>query len=733
MGMITDSQSQKQINFLAAKIREELNIEDFAADYLEMQGNSYCCPICGKGRDHFFLDATKGSWNCFSGSCDAKGGGVVELAKAATGIDDEVELFNKLVVEYRLPYQTIGDYQPKSETPEQRAEREARRQQTQERREAAAAQEAEERARKAQKAHERIAESQREPYMAWQYLEGRGISESVCRAFNVGYIESEYVGKDASDNPMFSEVCLIPTSETGYTARNIGETGQRVVHRGISHPFNLDALLSESRTVFITEGEIDALSIEEVGGNAIGLCSAAYVGIFDRALRDFKATHGKEIKRKTVFVILDNDDAGRKAAEQVKEIIASVFPNFNVIKKDLPNNVKDPNEALTTNRFIFKNFIDACKEEGNAMPEVDTQQDQNKLRLVDTCQVARNIAYRKDFLQPTPTGFPTLDFYFNDGLLPQSLYVLNAASSLGKTTLMLQMADQIAASGTDVLFVTIEQRANELVRKSLSRILRKYDYAGRDREPITGTDLAIPRYRENAEREAVTMLAHDEYVSTIAPKLHFLEAPLGRPSLEGVELQAQRLADENGKAPIIFVDYLQLLELPLDKNKKQITDERLGVEQNMTTLRQMTSKDKLNTSIFITSAIARGKDTGEAGISAGKGAGGIEYSADVLVGLEPKKEEADKASGSNAEGKKVENARDRARGSRNREMELFISKNRSGRTTNRNKPICFKYDAWTNFWEEDYNGIANREAAKRIESWQKKATSPTSTSPTLQL
>ena len=66
------------------------------------------------------------------------------------------------------------------------------------------------------------------------------------------------------------------------------------------------------------------------------------------------------------------------------------------------------------------------------------------------------------------TGFEILDDKLDGGLYP-GLYVIGAISSLGKTTLVLQIADQIAKAGQDVLFFSLEMARNELMAKSISR------------------------------------------------------------------------------------------------------------------------------------------------------------------------------------------------------------------------------------------------------------------------
>lgn len=67
------------------------------------------------------------------------------------------------------------------------------------------------------------------------------------------------------------------------------------------------------------------------------------------------------------------------------------------------------------------------------------------------------------------TGFENLDKLLDGGLYP-GLYVIGANSSLGKTTLVLQIADSIAKSGQGVLIFSLEMSRFELIAKTLSRM-----------------------------------------------------------------------------------------------------------------------------------------------------------------------------------------------------------------------------------------------------------------------
>lgn len=70
------------------------------------------------------------------------------------------------------------------------------------------------------------------------------------------------------------------------------------------------------------------------------------------------------------------------------------------------------------------------------------------------------------------TLFSELDTELNGGL-KSGLYIFGAVSRLGKTTLIQQIADNIASQGHKVIIFSLEQSRFELVCKSLSRITRE--------------------------------------------------------------------------------------------------------------------------------------------------------------------------------------------------------------------------------------------------------------------
>ena len=78
---------------------------------------------------------------------------------------------------------------------------------------------------------------------------------------------------------------------------------------------------------------------------------------------------------------------------------------------------------------------------------------------------------------PLSTGIDELDRALEGGFYKKNLVILGAISSLGKTTLALQIGDNVARNGTDVLIFSLEMSKEELIAKSLSRnsYLKAYD------------------------------------------------------------------------------------------------------------------------------------------------------------------------------------------------------------------------------------------------------------------
>ena len=101
------------------------------------------------------------------------------------------------------------------------------------------------------------------------YLTKRGISLKTAQKHSIGY-DPEYqsIVETENGNKTIKGALVIPTSAESYIVRpTTDDKGVTCKYRkkGPSHIFNGDILTQTSDPVFVTEGEIDAMSIEELG------------------------------------------------------------------------------------------------------------------------------------------------------------------------------------------------------------------------------------------------------------------------------------------------------------------------------------------------------------------------------------------------------------------------------------------------------------------------------------
>jgi len=244
------------------------------------------------------------------------------------------------------------------------------------------------------------------------------------------------------------------------------------------------------------------------------------------------------------------------------------------------------------------------------------------------------------------TGFPYLNMLLDGGLYP-SLITLGAVTSAGKTTLGLQMMDNIAAAGHDVLIFSLEMSRFELIAKSISRLGFKKAIDKNDAF-TTRQLLNYDDYKNYSEARLLLMeKSKREYFEDIAPHVFIREA-LGDMDIMKMRNIMTAHCDQTGAAPVVLVDYIQLLAPP--PNRRNMTDKQV-LDFNIMSLKQI-SRD-FNTPVIAISSLnrqaytTRGTKTQGTGSSTGqqtkdsnrvtladfKESGAIEYSSDILLGL----------------------------------------------------------------------------------------------------
>lgn len=210
------------------------------------------------------------------------------------------------------------------------------------------------------------------------------------------------------------------------------------------------------------------------------------------------------------------------------------------------------------------------------------------------------------------TGYINIDAKTS---LYNGLYVVGAVSSLGKTTFCAQMADQLAQAGQHVLFFAFEQTQMELVTKGLARLTAQEDMKSavnalkiREGKITASVRRAIAEYKRFATHEAIIEC---NFMTTI----------------DTITATVREYIDRTGVNPIVFVDYLQLIR-PLDP--RQTTKD--AVDGHIRALKQLQMENELV--IVLISSLNRQNYLSVMDFEAFKESGGIEYTADVIWGLQ---------------------------------------------------------------------------------------------------
>jgi replicative DNA helicase len=222
------------------------------------------------------------------------------------------------------------------------------------------------------------------------------------------------------------------------------------------------------------------------------------------------------------------------------------------------------------------------------------------------------------------TGFNLLDEALDGGLY-EGLYIIGAISSLGKTTFVLQVADQIAQRGYDVLMFSLEMSRYELMAKSISRLTLE-NCGGKSDNAKTVRGILAGSRRKNyssEEKELINKSISDyaEYSEYI-----YIHEGMGDIGVGEIRQEVQKHISFTGNTPVVIIDYLQILTSEARGTDKQNTD------KSVLELKRL-SRDKKIPVIAI-SSFNRDNYNAPVNLASFKESGAIEYSSDVLLGLQ---------------------------------------------------------------------------------------------------
>lgn len=460
------------------------------------------------------------------------------------------------------------------------------------------------------------------------YFIKRGLTPETITRFNLGYAPAANEAIIPIGNDYF-----IRRSTTAKEYKNLPDAPVPI--------FNEEYIsLPGTEIIFITESAIDAISIEQAGGKAIALNGVPNENKLISLIEQYEPEH-------KFILALDNDAPGADATKRIiKAMERMKTPHMT---SNIAGTYKDANEALQADATAFTAAVTA------AIDKAEPDQ-------------ARNATYYlNDFLKgitasidtpAIPTGYSRLDNVLDGGLY-EGLYIIGAISSLGKTTYILQMADQIAQQQHDVLIFSLEMANYELMAKSISRISFLKAKDKRNAKTVRGI-LSGKRYNDYSPAEHSLIKESIQEYQKYANYVYMVQG-MGDVGAKQIKYYTDKHIEKHNKHPVIIIDYLQMLA----PHEPRATDKQ-NTDKAVLELKRISREYKIPVIAISSFNRASYKDT--VTMEAFKESGAIEYSSDVLIGLQAKGAGEDKFN------------IDAAKQKEPREIELKILKNRNGKT-----------------------------------------------------
>lgn len=256
-----------------------------------------------------------------------------------------------------------------------------------------------------------------------------------------------------------------------------------------------------------------------------------------------------------------------------------------------------------------------------------------------------NLKYFKDdiiskmFVPHYKTGFKNFDKNLGGGI-SHGLTVIGGEPGLGKSTFAMQLAENIAASGTPVLYFTCEMPAKWIAAKAISRYTFVASKKAKSKALKTDEFLDEELYQKlSSAKKALIKKAIDKVSENINNKFYIIERTAPEFSAKNIKKITNEFIskgfksgeNKSNKTPVVFVDYLQILTA--DSDGRTLSDKQ-AVDLSINELTSLAHQSDNPVAVVLISSVSRRGYNKESDIASLKESGGIEYSADVILGLQ---------------------------------------------------------------------------------------------------
>lgn len=426
------------------------------------------------------------------------------------------------------------------------------------------------------------------PFVEVRPLAARKLTEETCKVFGYGVINHRGRPVQAApyhdrDGALVALHLRTPDKEFPW----LGEPGDAV-------PFGFHSFPKSGRKVVLTEGEVDAMSVSQAQGNKWPVWSIGSGA--GPQTKKYIAKHLDLFKNfEEVVICFDNDEPGRKAAQDAAQVLGS-----RALIAELP--LKDASDMLKADRTA--DLINCLWKALPYRPE----------------GIVEMNSLKESFFRGVEAGIPWPWQSLTDATYGRrlgELYVIGAGTGIGKTDFFLEVVKQTAFElDLPVGLFFLEQEPSETSLRLGGKLI--------------GKTLHIPK---SGWDETDLVGAWD---ALTAKKKIFLYNAFGSHDYDSIEDRIRYLAHGEG-VKHFFVDHLTALSA-------QEADERKALDSVMARLGGLVKE--LNCCIYLISHLAtpEGKPHEEGGrvfLRHFRGSRAIGMWAHFAIGLERDTQAAD--------------------------------------------------------------------------------------------
>jgi KaiC/GvpD/RAD55 family RecA-like ATPase/5S rRNA maturation endonuclease (ribonuclease M5) len=254
--------------------------------------------------------------------------------------------------------------------------------------------------------------------------------------------------------------------------------------------FGVTAAHSKYR-LFLTEGEFDALSLKDLTGD----CGVSISSGAGSLVSEYKKMISFIESFADVYIVMDNDEAGKKAIQDLKPHVDPTKVHFVEIPKNIEGeDVKDINDVLQLARkknfdTVKRRFMDCVYASKNAVPDT----------IYDPAAIANDVVGDmfgdNDSGQEISTGMAHLDNLLG-GWRKGELTTILAPTSIGKSTFSRAIIASLISRGHKCMIFSLEEPPRVCVRKIVELLKGDEIYYAETREEANAiarsvTDLLV--------------------------------------------------------------------------------------------------------------------------------------------------------------------------------------------------------------------------------------------------